>query len=99
MAWRGVWRKMVLEAPVSWIYMRDMGKVVRTKLFLSNRTQAVRLPKDVAFPPGVEEVEIIREGDRVVVVPAGRRWDDFFAEPGVDFPDREQPAWQEREPF
>ncbi len=79
--------------------MMDMGNVVKTRLFLSNRTQAVRLPKDVAFPPGVEEVEIIREGNRLVIVPAGRRWEDFFAEPGVDFPDREQPGWQERESF
>ncbi len=77
----------------------DMGTVVKTRLFLSNRTQAVRLPKAVAFPPGVEEVEIIREGDGLRIVPAGRRWEDFFAEPGVDFPDREQPDWQEREAF
>jgi len=70
---------------------------VRTTLFQSNRTQAVRLPKDVAFPGGVREVLIVREGDRRVIVPADRAWDDFFDSPGVDFPDRDQPAMQERE--
>jgi antitoxin VapB len=72
---------------------------VRTTLFQSNRTQAVRLPKDVAFPPNVREVLIVREGTRVVIVPADRAWDDFFDSPGIDFPDRDQPAMQERETF
>lgn len=71
---------------------------VRTTLFQSNRTQAVRLPKDVAFPPDVREVTILREGRRRVIVPAGAVWDDFFESPGVDFPaERAQPAAQERE--
>ena len=30
--------------------------MTRTKLFRSNRSQAVRLPKDVAFPEGVRDV-------------------------------------------
>jgi len=30
--------------------------MVRTTVFLSNRSQAVRLPKGVAFPPDVKEV-------------------------------------------
>lgn len=72
---------------------------VRTTLFQSNRTQAVRLPKDVAFPGDVREVLIVREGDRRVIVPADRAWDDFFASPGVEFPDRDQPTPEERESF
>ncbi|MEA1647620.1 type II toxin-antitoxin system VapB family antitoxin [Nitrospirillum sp. BR 11164] len=70
-----------------------------TTLFLSNRSQALRLPRDVAFPDGVREVTIIRDGPRRIIVPAAAVWDDFFAEPGVDLPDREQPALQERESF
>jgi antitoxin VapB len=70
---------------------------VRTTLFQSNRTQAVRLPKDVAFPGDVREVLILREGNRRVIVPADRAWDDFFDRPGVDFPDRDEPPMQERE--
>lgn len=74
--------------------------VAATKLFLSNTTQAVRLPKDVAFPDDVVEVEIIVAGDARVVVPKGGRWEYFFRT-RVEVPDdfmseREQPAMQER---
>jgi antitoxin VapB len=58
--------------------------VIKTTLFLSNKTQAVRLPKDVAFPDHVKEVCIIREGNRLVIVPVDSVWDDFFDQPGVD---------------
>ncbi|MGE5477771.1 MAG: type II toxin-antitoxin system VapB family antitoxin [Bacteroidales bacterium] len=71
--------------------------MTRTTLFQSNRSQAVRLPKDVAFPEGVREVAILRDGARRVIVPANAVWDDFFAAPGIDIPEREQPAMQERE--
>jgi len=80
--------------------------MVTTRLFLSNRTQAVRLPKPVAFPPGVEEVEILVYGDSRVIVPKGRGWDWFFEHGPTlpDFPyaerDRAAPAeptwWWER---
>jgi antitoxin VapB len=72
---------------------------VKTSLFLSNRSQAVRLPKDVAFPEGVKDVVILKEGNRRVIVPADAIWDDFFDSPGVDFPERDQPAQQMREDF
>ena len=71
----------------------------RTTLFQSNRSQAVRLPKDVSFPPNVREVVILREGSRRVIVPADSVWDDFFDSPGIAFPDRDQPNLQERGPF
>lgn len=70
--------------------------MTRTKLFQSNRSQAVRLPKDVAFPEGVSEVRILREGATRVIAPADRVWDDFFAAPGVDLTDRDQPEAQAR---
>lgn len=73
--------------------------MTRTTVFQSNRSQAVRLPKDVAFPQGVREVTILRDGIRRVIVPADRSWDDFFAAPGIDLGEREQPAMQDREPF
>ncbi|MEI9982011.1 MAG: type II toxin-antitoxin system VapB family antitoxin [Aliidongia sp.] len=66
--------------------------IVRTTLFRSNRSQAVRLPKDVSFPPEVSEVVIIREGSRRVIVPADAVWDDFLASPSIDFPERDQPG-------
>ena len=73
--------------------------MARTKLFRSNRSQAVRLPKEVAFPPEVREVKILREGNRRVLVPADALWNDFFDRPGTDFPDRDQPEAQPREGF
>jgi antitoxin VapB len=73
--------------------------MVRTTLFHSNRSQAVRLPKEVAFPAGVREVRILREGLRRVIIPANAVWDDFFASPGVDLGERDQPRAQAREPF
>lgn len=73
--------------------------MTRTTLFLSNRSQAVRLPKDVAFPDGVREVRVLRDGRRRVIVPADGVWDDFFAQPGVDLGERNQPDMQERETF
>jgi antitoxin VapB len=73
--------------------------MTRTKLFRSNRSQAVRLPKDVAFPEGVTEVTVLRDGKRRIVVPADTVWDDFFDAPGVELPPREQPSVQRRDTF
>lgn len=73
--------------------------MTRTTLFRSNRSQALRLPKDVAFPEGVREVAVLRDGARRVIVPAEAVWDDFFAAPGLDLPDRAQPEPQARDAF
>ncbi len=73
--------------------------MTRTRLFRSNRSQAVRLPKGLAFPDNVKEVSIVREGKRRVIVPANAVWDDFFESPGIDLPARDQPALQDREPL
>lgn len=75
------------------------AEVTRTVLFKSNRSQAVRLPKDVAFPEGVKDVTILREGKCRVIVPSDAIWDDFFAAPGIDLGERDQPEAQERKPF
>jgi antitoxin VapB len=76
-----------------------MYAVTRTKLFKSNQSQAMRLPKDVAFPDDVREVVILNDGARRIVVPADSVWDDFFSRPGVDLGEREQPDHQVREDF
>ena len=73
--------------------------MTRTTVFQSNRSQAVRLPKDVAFPEGTREVTVLRDGRRRVIAPADVSWDDFFEAPGVDLGERDQPATQSREPF
>lgn len=72
-------------------------------IFTSNRSQAVRLPKAVAFPDGVHQVDVLRIGRSRVIVPQGQRWDDLFVSgPRVtdDFMvEHEQPPLEEREHF
>jgi antitoxin VapB len=71
----------------------------QTTVFRSNRSQAVRLPKDVALPEGVRQVDVLCVGSARLIVPTGRRWDDFFAGPRVsaDFMEmRDQPGIQQR---
>jgi antitoxin VapB len=73
---------------------------VQTKIFKSNRIQAVRLPKEIAFPESVKDVEITAIGNKRIIAPAGQSWDDWFDAPGVsrDFMrDRKQPKDQLRE--
>ena len=71
--------------------------MVETTLFKSNKSQAVRLPKDVAFPEDVRVVTIIRDGNRRIIAPADSSWDDFFAAPGIDIDLPDQPAAQLRD--
>ena len=73
--------------------------MVRTTIFQSNRSQAVRLPKDVAFPNHVKQVAVLRDGKRRVIVPAEALWDEFFGAPGIDLGPRDQPPAQTRESF
>ena len=73
--------------------------MTKTTLFQSNRSQAVRLPKDVAFPEGVHKVTVLRDGKRRIIAPADTAWDDFFEAPGIDLGERAQPAAQDRERF
>ncbi|MEQ1931427.1 MAG: type II toxin-antitoxin system VapB family antitoxin [Parvularculaceae bacterium] len=75
----------------------------KSTVFKSNRSQAVRLPKAVAFPEDVHEVEVVKVGEARLITPIGKRWDDLFLRgPRVsdDFmEDRRQPEPEEREPF
>lgn len=76
--------------------------MVRAKVFKSNKSQAVRLPKPVALPESVKQVDIISLGRARLITPAGEAWDSWFESEGVteDFMiDREQPVDQERDPL
>ena len=71
-----------------------------TKIFRSNKTQAVRLPKAVEMPDNVKEVSIIAIGNKRIIMPVDESWDDWFDNPQVtdDFmSQREQPEDQLRE--
>ena len=73
---------------------------VTTKIFKSNKSQAVRLPKAVELPPSVKEVSIVAIGNKRIITPIEDSWDAWFDNPQVtdDFmSDREQPADQSRE--
>jgi antitoxin VapB len=70
-------------------------------VFTSNRSQAVRLPKAVAFPEDVRQVDILKIGRSRMIVPQGKRWDDLFQSgprTSEDFmTERQQPPAEERE--
>lgn len=73
-----------------------------TRLFKSNRSQAVRLPKAVAFPEDVTDVDVVAIGRARMIMPAGDSWDVWFDGPeaSTDFMDeRGQPDEQVREAF
>jgi antitoxin VapB len=74
--------------------------MIRSTLFTSNRSQAVRLPEPVALPQGVRQVEIVKIGRSRLISPAGHSWDAFFdgAEASSDFMrERVQPEAEARE--
>ena len=68
--------------------------MIQTKVFKSNKSQAVRFPKAVAFPEDVKDVEIVIVGNSRIVSPVNQSWDSWFDSAPVsdDFMfDREQP--------
>ena len=77
--------------------------MTKSTVFTSNRSQAVWLPKAVAFPEGVHQVDILKIGRSRVIVPQGKRWDDLFLNgprASEDFMvEREQPPAEERDPL
>ena len=72
----------------------------RASIFKSNKSQALRLPKPVAYPDSVKQLDIVVQGRARIITPAGESWDTWFDGEGVseDFmTDREQPPHQERD--
>ena len=55
------------------------------KVFFTNRSQAVRLPKDFQF--SATEVFIRKEGDQVVLSPRPTSWDDYLEHGRIAPPD------------
>lgn len=71
----------------------------KTKVFMSNRSQAVRLPKSVALPDKIKDVVIVAIDNMRIITPAGESWDDWFDRRGVSdefMAEREQPQDQGR---
>ncbi|MFC0633468.1 type II toxin-antitoxin system VapB family antitoxin [Brevundimonas balnearis] len=63
----------------------------RATVFKTNRSQAVRIPKAVAFPDDVKELVVIREGRGLLLVPPDDVWATFFDRPGIDIEEPEDP--------
>jgi len=67
----------------------------KTRILNINGCQAVELPDQVAFPDGVQRVEVVVKGASRIITPVGASWDDFFHGEGVseDFMvERDQPT-------
>jgi virulence-associated protein VagC len=54
------------------------GAMTSSTVFTSNRSQFVRLPKAVAFPEDVHQVDILKIGRSRVIVPQGKRGTTCF---------------------
>ncbi len=69
------------------------------KVFMTGRSQAVRIPKEYRF--ACDEVLIERDGERVILTPRPRSWREYFARAQrftSDYPDAiEDAPPQERE--
>ena len=73
---------------------------VHTKIFKSKQSQLVRLPKPVALPDNVREVDIVAIVNVRIISPTGKSWDDWFDRVGVSdvfMTSREQSEDQIRE--
>jgi antitoxin VapB len=78
---------------------------METKLFRSGNSQAVRIPKELAFPGDMRVVEIERQGDALIVWPVRHRSlagvlrkfagfpPNFMAEGRLDEADEERAGW------
>jgi antitoxin VapB len=69
------------------------------KLFRSNRSQAVRIPKEFEFPPEVTDVEFVRSAGALILVPKVKSWKEFyerFPPSEFEFPEIEDLPQQER---
>ena len=76
------------------------GKYGTVNSIKNNKSQAIGLPKPVAFRGSVNNVDIVKLGRARLITPAGESWDIWFDRKGVaeDFaPEREQPDRQERD--
>ena len=78
------------------VYTHDM---TQSTVFKTNKTQAVRLPKALAFPDSVKKVNITQQGDSLVITPIKTSWVEFMKSAGIgdDFERLPQPPMQIRE--
>ncbi|WP_298191876.1 type II toxin-antitoxin system VapB family antitoxin [Novosphingobium sp.] len=71
----------------------------RAAVFKSNRSQAVRIPKDLAFPDSVKQVVVRKQGRSLIITPVNQFWDEFFDQPGIDIQEPAELPYDQRESF
>ena len=49
---------------------------VKAKLFINGRSQAVRIPKELAFR-GIDAVNVEKRGNAIILTPARLTWESF----------------------
>lgn len=76
---------------------------MEASVFITNRTQAVRLPAEMRFANDVKRVSVRAIGNERILTPINHRWDSFFlggAKVSDDFMlEREISVQPEREEF
>jgi antitoxin VapB len=72
--------------------------MAQSSVFKTNRTQAVRIPKALAFPDHVKKVNITTQGSSLIITPIEMSWEEFMKSPGIgdDFERPAQPPMQIR---
>ncbi|WP_386696794.1 type II toxin-antitoxin system VapB family antitoxin [Lonepinella sp. MS14436] len=77
--------------------------MVEASVFITNRTQAVRLPTEVRFDESVKKVAVRVVGQERILTPLDQMWESFFLSPNRvsdDFMnERDQGVQPERENF
>jgi antitoxin VapB len=58
------------------MYMPEVPMPKTAKIFMNNRSQAVRLPKEFQFK--TQEVFIRKQGDEVILSPRPKDWSAYF---------------------
>jgi antitoxin VapB len=56
---------------------------VKAKLFINGRSQAVRIPKELAFE-GVDAVHVEKKGTAVILTPIRKTWESLSQEAKAD---------------
>ena len=54
---------------------------VKTTVFKTNKTQAIRLPKLVELPASVSKVMVVAIGNQRIITPIQESWDHWFDNP------------------
>jgi antitoxin VapB len=98
---RSISRKLLqaANAVVAYIPMVYTRPVTRSTVFKTNQTQAVRIPKALAFPDHVKAVTIKPVGNGLLISPVENSWEEFMKGPRLDddFERPPQPEPQKRE--